>query len=194
MLASRRQCHAIAQHDHPTGVPRPVRFSAAALYVVGAVLFVVHRRATPQESAPMPAAAFAPPSISATSPALAGAEEQQLSAHSGPSYMAAVISAMSLQFISPDDQVLLTLGTMSTLGLTVGVPLLVAHTRNIARGITYIESSRGGGSNDYDLGSWRANVQAIFGMSSWYLHLLPVPRRPLGNGMAFTARPLARHV
>ena len=193
MLASRRQCHAIAQHDHPTGVPRPVRFSAAALYVVGAVLFVVHRRATPQESAPMPAAAFAPPSISATSPALAGAEEQQLSA-SGPSYMAAVISAMSLQFISPDDQVLLTLGTMSTLGLTVGVPLLVAHTRNIARGITYIESSRGGGSNDYDLGSWRANVQAIFGMSSWYLHLLPVPRRPLGNGMAFTARPLARHV
>ena len=64
--------------------------------------------------------------------------------------------------------------------------LLFHHTRNLLRGHTHAEACRKPPTSDYDLG-WRANVAQVFG-ENLAIHLLPWPRRPVGDGIRFPMR------
>ena len=83
--------------------------------------------------------------------------------------------------------------------------LLLVQLRNLRRGLTYIESCRTPPPTEYDLGP-RRNFGQVFGSWSrrdggrrgdgWrtLLHLLPVPRPPVGDGIHFATRAPVRRV
>ena len=73
--------------------------------------------------------------------------------------------------------------------------LLLLQTRNLLRGLTYIESCRTPPPTDFDLGP-RHNFAQVFGDFGprLLLHLLPVPRAAIGDGVSFPMRAPVRRV
>mmetsp|Transcript_40615 Transcript_40615/g.94829 ORF Transcript_40615/g.94829 Transcript_40615/m.94829 type:complete len:88 (+) Transcript_40615:133-396(+) len=71
---------------------------------------------------------------------------------------------------------------------------LFVQCSNLRRGLTYIESCRHPPLTDFDFGL-RKNAAAIFGESLGrrFLHLLPVPRQPIGDGVNFSRRQLVHN-
>jgi len=83
----------------------------------------------------------------------------------------------------------------SALTLALTTALLVAHWGNLCRGLTHIESCRTPPETDFDLG-WVQNMREVFGVrrSTLLSQLLPMPRRPIGDGIHFASRPPAHRV
>ena len=73
--------------------------------------------------------------------------------------------------------------------------LLLLQTRNLLRGLTYIESCKTPPPTDYDLDP-RQNIAQVFGGFGprLLLHLLPVPRAAIGDGVSFPMRAPVRRV
>ena len=73
--------------------------------------------------------------------------------------------------------------------------LLLLQTRNLLGGLTYIESCKTPPPADYDLGR-RQNIAQVFGTFGprLLLHLLPVPRAAVGDGVVFPMRAPVRRV
>ena len=73
--------------------------------------------------------------------------------------------------------------------------LLLLQTRNLLRGLTYIESCKTPPPADFDLGA-RQNIAQVFGGFGprLLLHLLPVPRAAIGDGVSFPMRAPVRRV
>ena len=73
--------------------------------------------------------------------------------------------------------------------------LLLLQTRNLLRGLTYIESCKTPPPSDFDLGP-RQNVAQVFGGLGprLLLHLLPVSRAAVGDGVVFPMRAPVRRV
>ena len=73
--------------------------------------------------------------------------------------------------------------------------LLLLQSRNLLRGLTYIESCKTPPPADFDLGP-RQNIAQVFGGFGprLLLHLLPIPRAAIGDGVSFPMRAPVRRV
>ena len=105
----------------------------------------------------------------------------------------------TLSSVPPQSHITLALLAATALMACFTATLLVVQALNLLRGTTYIESCRRSPPQEYNLGA-RANLAAVFGggrrcwLGVLLLQLLPLPRRPVGDGVRFACRAPARRV
>ena len=105
-------------------------------------------------------------------------------------------AAMRAAAATPATRTLVLLVAVCAATLLVALPLLISHVARLRRGLTYIESCKVPRTSEYDLGGG-ANCRAVFGDGGfvlWLLHLFPLPRAAVGDGLSFACRPPARRV
>ena len=96
----------------------------------------------------------------------------------------------------PADLPLLFLALLCLPAFAFSVGLLGYQLRLIQRGLTHIERCKRPQPTEFDLGT-RANFRAVFGRGgacSFLAHLLPLPSKPVGDGLRFDCRPPAHRV
>ena len=89
-----------------------------------------------------------------------------------------------------ETRALFVLWAVATLIMFLCATLLALQLHDLSRGATYLEARRvrvAWNKAEYDQGSARVNLRAIFG-SSFLVHVLPLPRAPVGDGISFVRK------